>query len=447
MMQSYFSPQEFAARRERVFDKIGSGAYVLIHGAGPVPGFEHFRQTNDFYYLTGIEVPQSYLLMDGELRKSTLYLPNRDPHAANEGGGYGVEDSDFLKSISGVESVYNLSCLASDIECANVVYVPHSPAETRLACQDTLRQAAKAIIADPWDPDPPREQRIAELVQKHSAVAEIRDLSPILHELRLIKSPAEIAVMRAAGALCARAVVEAMRSTRPGIYEYQLGAIADYVYRVNGVRSEGYRAIIATAGNIWYAHYYQNNSRLEDGELVLMDYAPDVSNYTSDIGRMWPVNGKYSALQRELYGYIVEYHKVLLKYIRPHVLPQQVLNEAAAEMKDLIGSWKFSKPAYEQAARRTLDFKGHLSHPVGMAVHDVGKYFERPLEPGLVFALDPQMWIPEERLYIRVEDTVVVTETGVEVLTKDTPLELADVEAIINNRGIIQEFPMVVGRS
>jgi Xaa-Pro aminopeptidase len=445
MKRNYWTAAEFIERRDRVFDRIGADAMALLHGAGPVAGFELFRQTNDFYYLTGIEVPQSYLIMDGAKRRATLYLPPRDPHAASEGGGLGAEDVDLLKGISGVDDVYSLDCLTDHLVCTANIYAPHSPSEGRLACQDTLRVAVKALAADPWNGRPTRDQNVIELLAERCPNAVIKDLSPILNDLRLIKSPRELDAMRDAGAICARAVIEAMRATRPGVYEYQLGAVADYVYRINDVRSEGYRAIIATAGNIWHAHYYQNHSRLEDGELVLMDYAPDIQNYTSDIGRIWPVNGRYNPVQRELYGYIVEYHKALLKYIRPGVLPRQVLAEAAADMAIVIDNMSFSKPIYEQAARRTLTFEGHLSHPVGMAVHDVGKYFDRPLEPGLVFALDPQMWIPEEKLYIRVEDTVAVTERGVEVLTADAPLELYDVEAIIDARGLIQQFPMTLG--
>ncbi|HLJ54461.1 MAG TPA: M24 family metallopeptidase, partial [Chthonomonadaceae bacterium] len=171
-----------------------------------------------------------------------------------------------------------------------------------------------------------------------------------------------------------------------------------------------------------------NDHRLQDGELVLMDYAPDFGCYTSDIGRTWPVNGRYSAVQRELYGFIVEYHKTLLEVIKPGRLPEEVRLEAAARMRPLVEAGRWSSPAYEAAARRCLDFKGHLSHPVGMAVHDVGQYHDRPLAPGTVFALDPQMWVPEEQLYIRVEDTVAITESGLDNLTAAAPLELDEVE-------------------
>jgi Xaa-Pro aminopeptidase len=234
--------------------------------------------------------------------------------------------------------------------------------------------------------------------------------------------------------------------------EYQLGAVADYIFLVNGARGGAYRPIIAGGTNAWHGHYYRNNCELRDGDLVLMDYAPDYSNYTSDIGRMWPVNGKYvrkahqrlrlmAAWQRELYGFIVEYHKVLLKLIRPGVMASQIMEEAAQGMRQVVERTKFSKSCYEKAARQALEFRGHLSHGVGMDVHDGGNYTLKPLIPGTVFAVDPQMWIPEEQLYIRVEDTVVVTQDGIENLTQLAPLELDDVEKLMKEDGILQKLP------
>jgi Xaa-Pro aminopeptidase len=223
-------------------------------------------------------------------------------------------------------------------------------------------------------------------------------------------------------------------------------AVADYVYRVNGALREGYRAIVPCGSNIWYGHYFRNDQPLVDGEMVLMDYAPEVCYYTCDIGRMFPVSGTYAPVHRELYGLVVEYHKRLLKRVGPGALPREVLAATADEMRPVIDGWRFSKPIYEAAVRRMLDFTGHLSHPVGMAVHDVGSYFDKPMQPGLVITLDPMMWVPEERLYIRVEDTVAITETGVDVLTKAAPLELDDVEALMREEGLLQKVPPLGNR-
>ena len=164
---------------------------------------------------------------------------------------------------------------------------------------------------------------------------------------------------------------------------------------------------------------------------------------TSDIGRMWPVNGRYSDLQRELYGFIVKYHKVLLDVIRPGVHPDRIAAESAERMTAVVNETAWSKPIYEASARRSLE-KMHLTHPVGMAVHDVGHYKDEPLRPGLLITLDPMMWVPEERRYIRVEDTLLITDDGFENLTADAPLDLDDVEAIVGRGGMVQTYPAVL---
>lgn len=430
--QRWFPAAEFQARHARVLDAIGGGAVAVLQGAGPAAGFEVFRQSNDFFYLCGVEVPQAYLLLDGRRREATLYLPHRDEkHAATEGLEPAAEDRAALIELTGCRDVRGLERLAEDLKGAAVAFTPLRPSEGRMACQDTLRYQAKLLAADPWDAIPSREARFAERLRAAVPGLEVRDLSPVLAAMRSVKSEAELAVLAEAGRLTALAVTEAMGESRPGMLEHQLGAVADRVYVENGAQGGGYRPIIACGANIWAMHYYRNNSPLTPGELVLMDYAPDLCNYTSDIGRMWPVNGTYSPAQRELYGFMVEYHKVLLGLLRAGVTPAQVLADAAAAMERRLRSVPFSKPIYEAAARRSIESDRAISHPVGMAVHDgcAGAQKTEPFAAGYVFAVDPQMWVPEERLYIRVEDTVAITANGVQNFTASAPLELDDVEA------------------
>ena len=315
-----------------------------------------------------------------------------------------------------------------------------APAEGREACRDTLLHAMHLRDADPWNGRPSTETLFRNKLAEICPHAAFHDLSPILDQLRLIKSSREIALMRHAGELTGNAVIDAMKITRPGIVEFQLAAIADYRFLRSGASGPGYRPIVASGANIWNAHYYRNQSLLRDGELILMDYAPDCNCYTSDIGRMWPVNSRYSPLQRELYGFVVEYHKVLLKTIRPQVLVSQLAQEAAEEISPKWSSWPWSKPAYRDAAKVMIESEVAFTHPVGLAVHDVGSYRSEPLKAGLVFALDPQLWVRDEQIYIRVEDTVVVTETGVESLTCSAPLELDDVESLIGSQASDPHF-------
>jgi Xaa-Pro aminopeptidase len=430
-----FPAEEFVARREKIFDAIGSEGQALLQSAPALRGYVVFRQTNEFFYCCGLETPQSYLLMNSAERKTALYLPQRGEAQLGEGAAPGVEDGDLVKEITGADEVYGLEKLSEHLADAKLVYTPHAPAGVRATTRHHLLLANQMVAQDPWDGQPSREQRLIGLLRSRFPNMEVRDLTPILDELRSVKGPREINVMRRAGQLAAQAVREAMRATRPGILEYQLGALANYIYLLNGARGEGYHPIIASGKNIWHIHYSLNNSPLKDGDLVLMDVAPECNYYTSDIGRMWPVNGTYAPWQRELYGYIVEYHKVVLSRIRPGVTPDQVMDQAAEEMKEVWENWEFSKDIYREGACRTLEFRGHLSHPVGMAVHDDGGYHHRPLLPGTVFTVDPQMWIPEEKLYIRVEDTVVVTDDGIEIFTSDAPLELDDVEALMRDEG------------
>ncbi|HOU12651.1 MAG TPA: Xaa-Pro peptidase family protein [Anaerolineae bacterium] len=440
--QTDFPAEEFVARREKLFDAIGDGAYALLQSAPAPRGYVVFRQTNEFFYCCGLETPQAYLLLNGAARTAALYLPERGRAQLGEGAPPGLEDADLVKSLTGVDAVCPREALAEHLAEARVVYTPHAPAELRAETRHDLLWANQMAARDPWDGQPAREQRLIALLRSRFPRVEVRDLTPILDELRSVKSPREVAVMRRAGRLCAQAVREAMCVTRPGVVEGQLGALANYIYAVNGAQGEGYRPIIAGGENIWHVHYFLNHCPLQDGDLVLMDVAPECRYYTSDIGRMWPVNGVYAPWQRELYGYIVAYHKVLLSALRPGVMPDQVMDEAAATMRPLWERWPFSKESHREGARRTLEFRGHLSHPVGMAVHDDGDYLRRPLLPGTVFAVDPQMWIPEEKLYIRVEDTVVVTATGIEILTAAAPLELDDVEALMRDEATTLPYLM-----
>jgi Xaa-Pro aminopeptidase len=267
--------------------------------------------------------------------------------------------------------------------------------------------------------------------------------------MRSVKSPREIAMIRRASQIAGLGLLEAMRSTEPGVTEYQLDAAARYVFLVNDARLEGYRSITASGTeNINNAHYFRNTSTLKDGDLVLMDYAPDYRYYVSDIGRVWPVNGRYNGWQRELLQFVLEFHKAALARIRPGVTASQIHEETKKAMEPVFARTKFSKPIYEKAARTMVETGGGLfSHTVGMAVHDVGGYHNGPLKPGQVFSVDPQLRVPEENLYLRYEDTVVVTETGVENFTDFLPMELDDIEKVVLDEGVVQEIPPVAANS
>jgi Xaa-Pro aminopeptidase len=436
--QSAFSPEEFARRRAAVARAIGGGVAVL-QGMPATGAFDLFRQHNDFFYLCGVETPHAYLTIDGKSGRSALYLLRRDPVLLEkEGPELNADDAQTALRLSGVDDVRPLAALAGDLASEVELYVCHQPPEGRQACQDTLRQAQQQAERDPWRLAP---EAFPQVIARVCSAATLRDLSPILASLRLFKSPAELQVMRRAGKLAAMAICEAMRSTEEGLLEYQLAALADYIFRAGGASGGGYRPIVVCGENIWNMHYYRNNCRLACGELVLMDYAPDCACYTSDIGRMWPVSGTYEPWQRELYGYVVDYHQTLLELIAPGRTCGEICRVAADRLLPVVDRARWTRSSFAEAARTLLLSDKQFTHTVGMAVHDGGQYKDQLLKPGLVFALDPQLWVPGDRLYIRVEDTVVVTETGVESLTGDCPHELHEVERLMTEPGLIQLRP------
>jgi len=448
LFQTDFPPSEFKARREKTFEAIGNNAVAIIQGAPAVDAFKVFRQTNEFYYLCGLETPQAYLYLDGRNKKSSLYLPHRDAgRERGEGKILSVEDAELIKSLTGIDNVYGIELLSRNQIGALVrppapsLYTPFSPSEGVAQSRDEHLGGIAAIAADPWDGRPSREGNFINLLRSRFPSFEIRDLSPILDDMRLVKSPKEIELIRRASELAGLGLVEAMRGTRPGVSEYELDAAARYIFLVNGARHEGYSSITAGGTNAWMGHYFHNSSVLKDGDLVLMDFAPDYRYYTSDVTRMWPVNGTFAPWQKELFGYVVKYRDVLLKHIRPGVTSDEVMDEAKKEMTQVWNNTKFSKEIYKKAAEGALTFRGHLSHPVGLTVHDVGNYRKAPLKAGQVFSIDPMIWVPEESLYVRLEDVVVVTESGVENFTDWLPASFDGIEKIMREEGIIQTRP------
>ncbi|MCH7557876.1 MAG: aminopeptidase P N-terminal domain-containing protein [Planctomycetes bacterium] len=435
--QRDFPPEEFAQRRGKVFEKIGTEAVALLQGAPTARGFGVFRQNNEFFYLCGIEVPQAYLLLDGRSGKTAVYLPSLSRRSKS--GPTTAEYALSVKKQTGIDAVYGIESLLGHLENVSELYALLGSRRASRAPRRELTVIDRSEATDLLSRDPLGEGRFVNLIQNCFPKLAIKNLSPIIDSLRVIKSPAEIKLMRRAGKLSALAVIEAMRSTEVGVMEYQLDAVSKYIFFVNGARGEGYPSIIAGGANMWYGHYSRKDCVLNDGDIVLMDHAPDYGYYTSDIGRIWPVNGKYAPWQRELYGFMLKYHKAVIKRIRPGVTANEIMEEARTEMEEVLKNTKFSKPIYEKAARSTY---GHMSHAVGMEVHDVGGS-RGPLKPGMVFAVDPQMRVPEEKLYIRIEDTVVVTDDGVDILTDAAPWELDDIEKLMKEEGMLQKYPPV----
>ncbi len=445
--QTDFPAEEFQTRWNKIYDSIGPNAVALLQGAASEGGFTFPRQSNEFYYLSGIETPHSYLLLDARTRSSTLFLPPRNRRLEqSEGRVLSADDVDLARRITGATNVISTAAMQGEwlgTQPPVSIYTMMTPAEGTADQRNELLSRNTSISLDPWDGRVSREHHLAGLLRSRYPRAKVEDLTPILDGLRSLKSAREIALIKKASQIAAWGLIEAMKTTRPGLFEYHLDAAARYQYLINGSRLEGYRSIVAAGtANIWNAHYYRNNSELKSGDLILLDFAPDYHYYTSDITRMWPVSGKFSPVQRELLGFVLEYRDVVISKVRPGVTTKQILKESATAMEPVFSRWKFSKPIYEKAAHVLVETGGGvLSHPVGLAVHDDGPYSRGPLEVGHVFSIDPQLRVPEENLYIRYEDVVVVTTAGCENFTGFLASKLEDIEKLVGANGILQQFP------
>ncbi|HEX8473475.1 MAG TPA: Xaa-Pro peptidase family protein [Pyrinomonadaceae bacterium] len=450
-----FPPEEFAQRRAKVYDEIGSGKIAVVQGASSPAGFVRFRQSNEFYYLCGVEVPHAYLLLDGTQRSVSLYVPHRNEvRELVEGKVLSVEDAEMLRRLSGVDAVYGTELLAEHLARyarsgqARTLLTPFSPAEGLATSRDGATRAVADVASDPWDGSASREGRFIEMLRTRFPQFEIQDFSPTLDKLRLIKSQREIALIRKATRLSSLALMEAMRSTVPGITEYELDAVAKYVYYRNGAQGDAYYSLVASGPNAWFPHYSSGKRKMLDGDFLLMDYAPDVGYYMSDVTRMWPVNGKFNAWQRELYGFYLDCYRAILKHIRPGVVAGVIKQEALRDMEQSLARTRFSKPVYERAARAFVESyrrsaanpRSQLGHWVGMATHDVGQD-NGPLRPGMVFTIEPALRVPEEKIYIRLEDVIVITEKGADILTDWLPMDIPSIEKLMTEEGLLQRYP------
>ncbi|MDP6110618.1 MAG: Xaa-Pro peptidase family protein [Planctomycetota bacterium] len=427
-----FTGEEFRKRRSTVARKIGKGSYALVCSAPPTASDDSVQDAL-FYYLCGLETTHSYLLISGKDRKATVFVPPREASGQAPEDALGHEDSALIRKRLKIDAVKPVSEMERALGKVNKLYTPHAPVEGGGATRWAARGCERKRLEHEWDQAEPRDVRFQRLLRERYPDIMIEDLCPIIDEMRTIKSPAEIELMRQAGRLSARVMIESMKATRPGSTETQLQAIAEYVFRHHGYCGKGYGIIAASGTNTWQGHYGRNNETLRSGELVLMDCGPDLRHYTSDIARVWPVSGTYDPWQRRVYGMITEYHKVLLSLIAPGRTHREIYDEAAKIMTHKVKSRTFPyrnvTRLVQQMIKRDV---GYLNHAVGLSVHDaVGPWKDQPLKPGFVVVVDPMVWCKPQHHYIRVEDTIVITRDGCERLTGDAPFEPDDIEALM----------------
>jgi Xaa-Pro aminopeptidase len=392
-----------------------------------------FRQDSDFFYLTGFEEPDSFaVIAPGREQKYTLFVRPRDP--AQEiwvGRRAGVEGA---KNEFGADEAF-----------------PVEEFEDKLL--DILDGAGKLYYRLGVNPEIDKLliEKIASvriLNRKPIEVPQtIIDPATIIHEMRVVKSDEEIELMQTAADIAAEAHVEAMKAVRPGMKEYEIEALIEQIFRRRGAAGPAYTSIVGAGANATVLHYINNDAEMRDGELLLVDAGAEYKGYASDITRTFPINGRYTTAQREIYDLVLKAQVSCVNMVKPGNTHEQlkqhsieVLTEGMVELGLLQGNPEelIKEKKYEQ-------FYMHgLGHMIGVDVHDVGAYYQnkksRALEPGVVMTIEPGIYIapdtkdvPEKYLGIgvRIEDDVLCTNNGPRVLTSKVPKQAEEIEALM----------------
>jgi Xaa-Pro aminopeptidase len=440
-----FPPEEFAARRAQVMEKIGD-AVAILQGTTERPGEQALRQNNQFFYVTGVVEPRAIVTIDGRSKKTTLYLQPKNERREQRMYGPALSPGPDAATATGIDAVAPRDDFAKAVaEFARdnrTIYTPSRPEVLGEASSTDPAALWRATKADPWDGRVSREDQFIQKLKAAAPSAAVKDLDPVLDELRTIKSAREIAVIREATRITGLAIMEAMRDAAPGMKEYELQADAEFVFKKGGAYGPSYFALIATGPNTYYSHYHKNTATLKDGDLVQFDYAPDFKYYQSDVTRVFPANGRFTPRQREFYTIYLKLYQSLMTSIRPHASAAEIIKDAVVKMDAIMTSFQFTDlkiktaaTAFVQGYRGRMANARSLGHSVGMEVHDVGGA-PATYEPGMIFTIEPAMQIEDEHLGLRLEDMILITATGYDNMSAFVPIEIDAIEKLMKEPGL-----------
>ncbi len=424
-----------AARRARIMEKMGGG--VMLLAAAPerprtADILYPYRQDSDFAYVTGFPEPEAVCVLAPDLKERfVLFVRARDPERELwVGTRAGVEGA---VERYGADAAFKLEELERELPrfLEKAPQVWHT-----VRRDDALAQRLMALIRRAQEMQP----------RTGTGPTTIREPGDLLHEMRLRKEPAELAHMREAIAIACDAHREAMRSARPGMYEYEIEALIDFTFRRRGATGPAYPSIVASGANATVLHYTDNDRPLGERELLLIDAGAERAGYCADVTRTIPTGPRYEPAQRDLYDAVLAAQLAAIAAVAPGTTLEAVHKTALRVLAEaLIAHGVLHGTVDEVLEKETYKrfYMHRTSHWLGRDVHDVGRYAEngapRALEPGMVLTVEPGLYIPAgaedvpapyRGVGIRIEDDVLVTEAGREVLSAAAPKQVAEVEAL-----------------
>ena len=418
--QSLSERDEHAKRRENLRARLGDTSVAVLVGETGHVYPVRFRQNPDLYYLSGIEEAGSVLVITPN--EAVAFVPKRPPGMiAMEGPGL-LDDKDAGSRLGlTLRPLTELTeYLSQHITATTNVFVPVTPRDNVAMARGEVGMTVNLAKSHPFAGGQVGQENGTVLaIKKINSDAAIKDVNPHMDQLRWIKSPSEVARLREAASITASGIKAALCATKPGAYEYALeGAFVGTAIR-EGARGQVFTPIVASGRNMLYAHYTDNRGRLEATDNVLIDVGVDYKYYTSDIGRMWPVSGRFNEYDAKMYELLIEVRNAVLRNMRGGVTLGQLRDVAQAVY------------ARYNMTDAFLRMGRYLGHPVGLSVHDVTVAPMNDalvLLPGVVWNLEPVVEIPG-KMHFRVEDTVLITPTGAENLSAGAPIMPAEMQA------------------
>ncbi len=379
-------PNLFITNRQRLQSELKANEYAVLRAKkgqiGSETDYVPFRQNRDFFWATGIDEPWAVLV----LTKSTEVL--------------------FVKRVAGIEQQWN---------------------------GDRINLEQASVISGIRDVRPLAKLR----TYQKQLPGQVADIGARLAYLRSVKQPIEIDLIKRAISITADGNQGLLSAIVPGVKEYELEAKLSYAYTKNGSK-HAFEPIIASGQAATIIHYIGNAGVCRDGDAVIVDVGAEYANYAADISRTYPVSGRFNQRQREIYEAVLDAQEYAISMLKPGVLlreNEQLVHERIGEALMELGVIKRSEVSKEHGPwKEAFKYFPHgTSHFLGLDVHDAGDY-TRPLEPGMVLSAEPGIYLPQEGIGIRIEDDVLITADGSEVLSRDIPKDTDELEKLINNR-------------
>lgn len=425
-MDDLGGPKEFARRRAELAKKVKTG-YVLLFARTHLPEAAHYREDNDFFYYTGIADLGAAMLLDVEKGSTIIFEPEQQKRTAQVYGPNLLSLTKEQQAALGYPAVMS----NAQFEVFFAFFLSNHPQNdlwVRLGTPD-LADMARVEVANsygeqdalPWHPSIYPSEAPADWLARRFAQATQRDVTPMMNEMRNIKTPGEIEVLRRIGKISAEGNREGIARAHPGMYQYQIEAAAFYYYYSHGAQGVSYPAIVGSGNDLNTWHYFSNRHQIQPNELVVFDYAGSLDQMTMDITRTFDISGKFTPEQAKWYAVDLESQKAVIALL----MPGHTYDEAQAA----------GKAVYEKAGigDQWTGFPGHF---VGLATHDVAAEGVRvggEIKPGQVVTVEPIVEFPDKHMHYRVEDTILITTGAPEILSAAVPKEMADVEKLVGS--------------